>query len=115
MHNTNNTFDTKTLAIMIVVVSLFTSWIFLIFGLPIAYFIYKKKKVALILSQIYLPIIFITAFGSFAESMRGTDGNLSNDATSSIATFFLFAFAFYFYLARRSWIAYRFLRVEHKK
>lgn len=112
MHNTNNNFDTKTLAIIIVIVSLFASWFFLIFGIPLAYFIYKQKKIALIFSQVYLPIIFITAFGSFTESMRGADGNLSGDATGSVTTFFLFAFAFYFYLARRSWKAYKALKAK---
>ncbi len=112
MHNNNNTFDTKTLAIMIIVVTLFTSWFFLIFAIPLSYFIYKQKKTALILTQIYLSIIFITAFGSFTESMRGVDGNLSSDATGSVTAFFLFAFAFYFYLARRSWKAYKALKAK---
>lgn len=107
MHNTSNNLDKKTLAIIIVIISFFASWFFLIFAIPLAYFIYKQKKIALILSQVYLPIIFITAFGSFTESVRGTDGNLSGDAVGSVTTFFLFAFAFYFYLARRSWKAYK--------
>jgi hypothetical protein len=107
MHNNNNTFDTKTLAIMIIAITLFTSWFFLLFAIPLAYFIYKQKKVALILSQVYLPIIFIITFSTFTESMRSTDGNISTDATGSVATFFLFAFAFYFYLARRSWKVYK--------
>lgn len=109
-------FDTQSVlnssAIVIIIASVFVQWIFLIVALPLSYFIYKGKKIALILSQIYLPIILLSSLGVFTETMRGVDGNLNGEATGNVATFFLFAFCFYIYLARRLWKVYKALRAK---